>query len=92
MALEWSWIFEDIDGRTMDFERWKYAFPLRPTVQLPQLRGKGTQFYLGHLAEVRKEVYQRLRKQNDQDLGQSPLATPFGRVKGLVERSARVIG
>jgi uncharacterized damage-inducible protein DinB len=67
-AVEWSWIFEDIDGQTMDFERWKHAFPLRPTVDLPQLKGKGKHFYLDRLAEVREAVYRRLHKLNDQDL------------------------
>ncbi len=67
-AVEWSWIFEDIDGHAMDFERWKFAFPLRSTVDLPQLKGQSKQFYLDRLAEVREEVYKRLRKLNDQDL------------------------
>ncbi|MHA2498815.1 MAG: DinB family protein [Candidatus Hodarchaeales archaeon] len=70
-AVEWSWIFEDIDGRTMDFERWKYAFPLRPSVDLPQLKGKPKQFFLERLAEVRAEVYQRLRRLADHDLEKS---------------------
>lgn len=67
-AVEWSWIFEDIDGRTMDFQHWKHAFALRPTVDLPQLKGKNKEFYLDRLAKVREEVYQRLVKLIDQDL------------------------
>ena len=40
-GIEWSWIFEDIDGKEMDFEEWKYAFPLRDGVKLPQQKGMG---------------------------------------------------
>ncbi|MFX1254234.1 MAG: DinB family protein [Promethearchaeota archaeon] len=69
-AVEWSWIFEDIDGKEMDFEEWKYAFALRPSVNLPQLTGQGKQFYLNRLHKVRDEVYQRLIRLDDQDLDQ----------------------
>lgn len=69
-AVEWSWIFEDIEGRTMDFQRWKHAFALRPTVDIPQLKGKTKDFYLDRLVKVREEVYQRLSKLNDHNLDQ----------------------
>ncbi|MFW9991446.1 MAG: DinB family protein [Candidatus Odinarchaeota archaeon] len=69
-AIEWSWIFEDIDGEEMDFEEWKHAFALRPSVNIPQLAGKGMIFYLERLAKVRDEVYQRLTRMNDSDLDQ----------------------
>ena len=38
--VENSWIFENIDGEVIDFEKWKYAFPLRQTLDPPQLTGK----------------------------------------------------
>jgi uncharacterized damage-inducible protein DinB len=69
-AIEWSWIFEDIDGLEMDFDEWKHAFPLRPDVNLPQLKGKGKKFYLDKLEKVRLEVYNRLRNFKDEDLDQ----------------------
>jgi uncharacterized damage-inducible protein DinB len=67
-AVEWSWIFEDIDGKEMKFEEWKYAFPLRPSVNLPQQVQKGKEYYLDKLEEVRDLVYQRLCLLSDKDL------------------------
>ncbi len=67
-AVEWSWIFEDIDGKEMDYEKWKYAFALRPEVDLPQLKHQGKEFYLTRLSAVRDEVYQRLLCMKDRDL------------------------
>lgn len=67
-GVEWSWIFEDIDGEEMDYERWKYAFPLREN--LTQLTGNGKQFYIDRLHEVRKEIRQRLREMDDSSLHQ----------------------
>ncbi|MCK5299358.1 MAG: DinB family protein [Candidatus Heimdallarchaeota archaeon] len=69
-AVEWSWIFEDIDGLEMDFDEWEYAFPLRPDVNLPQLKGKGKKFYLDKIEKVRLKVYNRLKKFKDEDLDQ----------------------
>ncbi len=65
-AVEWSWIFEDIDGEEMDYEKWKHAFPLR--VDIAQLTGQGKQFYLDQLHEVRKDVRNRLRDLDDTEL------------------------
>lgn len=67
-AVEWSWIFEDIDGKEMDYELWKHAFALRPSVNIPQLKGQGKEFYLKRLSTVRSEVHQRLRRMQDADL------------------------
>ena len=67
-GVEWSWIFEDIDGVEMDFEKFKYGFALRPKVNLPQIKGKSKQFYLDLLNEVRDEVFQRLKRMTDADL------------------------
>jgi uncharacterized damage-inducible protein DinB len=67
-GVEWSWIFEDIDGIEMDFERFKYGFALRPSVNIPQIKGKSKQFYLGELKEVREQVYERLCKLKDEEL------------------------
>lgn len=67
-AVEWSWIFEDIVGLTMDFDKWKLAFPLNSDVNLPQIKNKNIKFYLGKLEEVRLEVYKQLQKMNDNNL------------------------
>lgn len=67
-AVEWSWIFEDIGGKEMDYEEWKYAFALRPSVNLPQLLGQGIDFYLNRLKKVHDEVFQYLINFTDQDL------------------------
>jgi len=67
-AVEWSWIFADIDKKNFQFEEWKYAFPLRQDVNLPQLKGEKKEFYLNKLEKVRLEVYQRLMDFNDEDL------------------------
>ena len=39
-AIEWSWIFEDIDGKKMDDEEWKYAFATRSWSKVKQRKGK----------------------------------------------------
>ena len=72
-AIEWSWIFEDIDHKEMDKERiekehWNYAFALRSWANLPQLTGKGKQFFIERLTDVRQEVYQRISEMKDEDL------------------------
>ena len=67
-AVEWSWIFEDVDGREMDFEEWKYAFPLRKEVNIPQLKGKKIVYYLDKLKKVREEVFLRLTRMKDDEL------------------------
>lgn len=68
-AIEWSWIFEDIDGMEMSFEKWKYAFPLREGVDLPQLKNQTKEYYLSILANTRNEIIGRVGKFNDGDLG-----------------------
>jgi uncharacterized damage-inducible protein DinB len=67
-AIEWSWVFEDIDGLEMDYEKFKHAFALRSDVDIPQLKGKKKLFYLNQLKEVREEVFIRLAKFSDEDL------------------------
>ncbi|MBN1330438.1 MAG: DinB family protein [Candidatus Heimdallarchaeota archaeon] len=67
-AVEWSWIFENIDGKEMDFNEWKYAFPLRPQVNIPQIQNNNILFYLDRMNLVRSEVYNRLKQMNDDDL------------------------
>lgn len=67
-AIEWSWVFEDIDGLEMDYEKFKHAFALRSDVDIPQLKGKNKQFFLNQLKEVREKVFQRLTKFSDKDL------------------------
>ncbi|MFX1566066.1 MAG: DinB family protein [Promethearchaeota archaeon] len=67
-GVEWSWIFGDIDGKEVEYEKWKHAFALAPDMNIPQLRGQRKDFYLKRLSEVRKEVYQRLKQFQDDDL------------------------
>ncbi|MFW9966390.1 MAG: DinB family protein [Candidatus Thorarchaeota archaeon] len=65
-AVEWSWIFEDIDGEEMDYEKWKHAFALREDI--PQLTKQGLQFYIDRLLGVRSDVFARLRNLDDSKL------------------------
>jgi uncharacterized damage-inducible protein DinB len=67
-GVEWGWIFGDIDGKEVEFEKWKHAFALSPDVDVPQLKGQGKEFYLNRLSEVREEVHQRLKRLKDDDL------------------------
>ncbi|MHA2423507.1 MAG: DinB family protein [Candidatus Thorarchaeota archaeon] len=66
-AVEWSWIFEDMDGLEMDYEKWKHAFPLRE--EIPQIKGKSLKFYKDRLTEVRDEVLERISELSDSELG-----------------------
>lgn len=67
-GVEWSWIFEDIDGLEMDFEKFKHGFALRSNVNIQQIKGNTIQFYITLLNEVREQVYQRLQSMTDADL------------------------
>ncbi|HUT81637.1 MAG TPA: DinB family protein [Candidatus Bathyarchaeia archaeon] len=67
-AVEWSWIFMDIDGKEMDFDGWKYAFSLRPEVNIPQIQNNDIIVYLDRLNLVRTEVHNRLIKMTDNEL------------------------
>ncbi|MHA2380159.1 MAG: DinB family protein [Candidatus Thorarchaeota archaeon] len=65
-AVEWSWIFEDIGGKEMDYEKWKQAFPLREDID--QLTGQRVEFYFDRLNEVRQEVLEWLKGIDDEEL------------------------
>ena len=65
-AVEWSWIFEDIGGKEMDYEKWKQAFPLREDID--QLTGQRVEFYFDRLNEVRQEVREWLKGIDDEEL------------------------
>jgi uncharacterized damage-inducible protein DinB len=67
-GVEWSWIFQDIDGHEMDYEEFKHGFPLRPEVNIPQLKNQEIQFYVSKLNKIREDVYQRLARFEDEDL------------------------
>ncbi|RMG30177.1 MAG: DinB family protein [Methanobacteriota archaeon] len=64
--VENSWIFEHIAGEEIDFEKWKYAFPLR--IGIPQRIGKPLEFYLETLKEVRLNVLEFLEQFDETDL------------------------
>jgi uncharacterized damage-inducible protein DinB len=66
-GIEWSWIFEDIDGEEMDFEDWKYGFATRPSVETGQRTGMGMKFYLDRLHKVREEVRARIKDMKEED-------------------------
>ncbi len=68
-AVEWSWVFEDIDGQEMDYDKWKYGFALRE--KIPQIHGKDISFYLERLGEVRDAVFKRVRSLSDDQLRSS---------------------
>lgn len=67
-AVEWGWIFGDIDDKEVDFEKWKHAFALIPDIDIPQLKEQGKEFYMNRLSDVREEVHQRLKELKDDDL------------------------
>jgi uncharacterized damage-inducible protein DinB len=67
-GVEWSWVFEDLDGREMDYEIWKYAFALRDFHDIEQLTGKPKQFYLDLILRTREEIMDRLKEFEDHDL------------------------
>ncbi len=69
-AVEHDWIFYDIDKQEIDEERWKYAFATRSD-DIDQLKGKGLQFYLDALQEVRDKIFNRFKKFSDNDLKRS---------------------
>lgn len=66
-AIEWSWIFEDIDGETMDEEEWKYAFATRSWSDVKQRTGKSIKYYIDRLEKVRTEVMTRLTIMDSED-------------------------
>ncbi|MFW9805895.1 MAG: DinB family protein [Candidatus Thorarchaeota archaeon] len=65
-AVEWGWIFEDIAGKEMEYEKWKYGFPLRENIN--QIKGEDVEFYLSKLEEVRQDVFNFLKTLSDKDL------------------------
>jgi len=67
-GVEWSWIIADIEGKEIPFEKWKHAYALSKDVDIPQLVGKGIQFYKDKLDNVRKEVFDKLKDFTDDDL------------------------
>ena len=67
-GVEWSWIVADIEGKEIPYEKWKHAYALSEDVNIPQLVGKGVEFYLNRLKEVRNEVYEKLKEFTDDDL------------------------
>lgn len=66
-AIEWSWIFEDIDGKKMDEEEWKYSFATRSWSKVKQRKGKSLNYYIDRLAKVRSDVIERLMEMNKED-------------------------
>lgn len=65
-AVEWSWIFEDIFGKEMEYEKWKLAFPLREGLQ--QLQGKSLLYYLKVLEDVRNDMLVAMNQLSDDNL------------------------
>lgn len=66
-AVEWSWIFEDIDGEHFDDEKWKFAFATRSWSKVTQRTGKSLNFYIDQLNMVRQEVVERIKMMTDDD-------------------------
>jgi len=60
--VENSWMFEFVDGQELDFEEWKYAFPLRQKLDPRQKTGKSLAYYLEILEKTRAAVVQRVRQ------------------------------
>ncbi|MFW9853447.1 MAG: DinB family protein [Candidatus Thorarchaeota archaeon] len=66
-AIEFSWIFEDIYGEKFEEEEWKHAFALRPSVNIPQIKGKTKDYYVKKLADVRERVLAEIPQETDLD-------------------------
>ena len=75
--VENSWMFEAVDGQKLDFDKWKYAFPLRQTLNPRQQTGKPLDYYLEILKETRENVKKRIEKFTDEDL-QKHYSNRFG--------------
>ncbi len=67
-AVEYLWIFADMDGLDVDEERFKHGFALRPETKIPQIKGKSKQFYLDELKDIREQVYKRFLRLKDEEL------------------------
>jgi uncharacterized damage-inducible protein DinB len=67
-AVEHDWIFFDIKGEEIDFEKWKYGFPLRDGVNIDQISGKDLKFYLDLLLEVRVKIFEFFESIDDEYL------------------------
>ena len=66
-AIEWSWVFEEIFGRSGDdYDGWEEALPLR--LGLSQVRDQPLAYYTDRLERVRAEVLAALRGLTDDDL------------------------
>ena len=65
--VENSWMFEFVDGEKLDMESWKYAFPLRQSLDPPQLTGKPLEHYLEILRETREKVRNRVARFREAD-------------------------
>jgi uncharacterized damage-inducible protein DinB len=67
-AIEWSWIFEDIFGEEMEYEKWKHAFALREGVDVDQIRDKPLGYFKEILIETRSQIFEALDRFEDKDL------------------------
>lgn len=65
--VENSWMFEAIDGQELDFDKWKYSFPLRQTLNPRQQTGKPLEYYLALLNETRENVKKRIEGFSEKD-------------------------
>lgn len=66
--VENSWIFEHLAGQEVDFEMWKWAFPLRLELDPVQRTGKSIDYYLQTLEQVRENVFKYLEQFSDEDV------------------------
>ena len=66
--VENSWMFEAVDGQELDFEKWKYSFPLRQNLDPRQQTGKNLAYYNNILKVTRENVIARIEKFKDSDL------------------------
>ena len=66
LAVEYSWIYEDIFKEEMDYEEYKYAFALREELYPPQLIGKP--FYIDKMNAIRERLFGTLMTWKDKDL------------------------
>jgi uncharacterized damage-inducible protein DinB len=65
-GVEWGWIFGDIDGQEVEYERWKQAFAL--SLDIPQINRMELNYYMDILKDTRESIMSRLGKMKDSDL------------------------
>lgn len=68
VAVDWGWIFMDMGEQKMEYERFKYGYPLRSWSEVKQQTGKNKQYYMDKIETIREEIINELSTYSDDDL------------------------